>query len=448
MNIIKISLLAGISLLSTQSYAANWLSLQGTEPASSAPRAKLWGFVQPEYQSTAGGTLPTGTPFAGQIMSPNVIRPDNKSTETFNIRRARIGVRGAGFPLDDKVNYFLLAEFGHNGITKNGKTGVSLTDASITLNHIEGARIRIGQFKTPGSEEGLAAIHVFNYNNFTNVTNQMLLERYTDGDGSLRDGKPVGAGGLTGTFNGINGSVGAFRDQGIQVFNTFKKDNWEHSYAVMYGNGNGINRADNNDDKDTYLYWSSELVYGGKGGRRNGLKMFAWNQSGTRTLTTSDANGKGDYDRDRSGFGVTYLKDKYRAAAEYIKADGMIFNGSDLGAIPGATNNAGDNTADINILTEDKADGYYVDFGYKVMPNLELDARYDVLNRGTETSAGERKFETLTLGAQYFFNKKTRVTFNYEIRDQEAPNLASTHNANKIADSIDDLMSVSFLAIF
>jgi len=445
MNIIKISVLAGISLLSTSSYAANWLSLQGTEPASSAPRAKVWGFIQPEYQSTDGGTLPAGTPFAGQIMSPNIIRPDNKSTETFNIRRARIGVRGAGFPLDDKVNYFFLAEFGRNGITKLGGTGVALTDASITLNHIPGARIRVGQFKTPGAEEGLAAIHVFNYNNFTNVTNQMLLERFTDGDGSLRDGKPVGAGGLTGTANGINGSVSAFRDQGIQVFNTFKVNNWEHSYAVMYGNGNGINRADNNDDKETYLYWSSELVYGGKGARREGLKMFAWNQSGTRTLTTS---GAGDYDRDRTGLGATFQKDRYRAAAEYITADGMIFNGSDLGAIPGATNNAGDNTADINILTEDKADGYYVDFGYKVLPKLELDIRYDVLNRGTEVAANERKFDTVTLGAQYFFNKKTRVTFNYEIRNQEAPNLASTHNANKIADSLDDLMSVSFLAIF
>ena len=445
MIIKKIVLLAGLSIISTPSYAANWLMLQGTEPASSAPRAKVWGFVQPEYQSTDGGTLPAGTPFAGQVMSPNAIRPDNKSTETFNLRRARIGVRGAGFPLDDKVNYFVLAEFGRNGITKLADTGVALTDASITLNHIPGARIRVGQFKTPGAEEGLAAIHVFNYNNFTNVTNQMLLERFTDGDGSLRDGKPVAAGGLTGTFNGINGSVSAFRDQGIQIFDTFKVDKWEHSYAVMYGNGNSINRADNNDDKETYLYWSSELVYGGKGGRRQGLKMFVWNQSGTRTLTTS---GAGDYDRDRSGLGFTYLKDKYRAAAEYITADGMIFNGSDLGAIPGATNNAGDNTADINILTNDEADGYYVDFGYKIKPNLELDIRYDVLNRATEVAARERTFDTLTLGAQYFFNKKSRVTFNYEIRNQEAPNLPDGHNANKIADSLDDLMSVSFLAIF
>ncbi|RDH83164.1 MAG: porin [endosymbiont of Galathealinum brachiosum] len=456
MNIKKLSLLAGLTLLSTQTYAANWLSLQGTEKPGSSARAKLWGFVQPEYQSTDGGELKAG-PFAGQIMSPNVIRPDNTSTETFNIRRARIGVRGTGFPLDDKVNYFLLAELGHNGITKNGKTAVALTDASITLNHIPGARVRVGQFKTPTSEEGLQAIHVFNYVNFTNITNQMMLERYTDGDGSEVNGQPEFlADGVTpnpkfktgGTFNGINGSVGAFRDQGIQVFDTFKVNDWEHSYAVMYGNGNGINRSDNNDAKDTYLYWSSELIFGGKGARRQGMKLFAWNQSGTRTLTTSDANGKGEYDRDRSGLGVTFLKDKYRFGAEYMTADGMIFNGSDAGAIPGSTNNAGDAKSDINVLTEDKSDGYYVDFGYKVLPKLELDVRYDVLNRATETAAGERKFDTLTLGAQYFLNKKSRITFNYEIRNQEAPDFASTAAPNQIADSLDDLLSLQLLVIF
>ena len=455
MNIKKITLLAGLTLLSTQTYAANWLSLQGTEKPGSSARAKLWGFVQPEYQSTDGGVLKAG-PFNGQIMSPNVIRPDNKATETFNIRRARVGIRGTGFPLDDKVNYFLLAEFGHNGITKNGQTGVALTDASITLNHIPGARIRVGQFKTPTHEEGLQAIHVFNYVNFTNITNQMMLERYTDGDGSevngqpefLPNGDPNPNWKPTGRFNGINGSVGAFRDQGVQVFDTFKVNNWEHSYAVMYGNGNGINRADNNDDKDTYLYWSSEMTFGGKGARRQGMKLFAWNQSGTRTLTTSDAIGKGEYDRDRSGLGITFLKDRYRFAAEYMTADGMIFNGSDAGAIPGSTNNAGDARSDINVLTEEKSDGYYVDFGYKVLPKLELDIRYDVLNRATEVAANERTFDTLTLGAQYFLNKKSRITFNYEIRNQDAPDFPSAAAPNLIADSLDDLLSLQLLVIF
>ena len=94
-------------------------------------------------------------------------------------------MRGANFPIDSKTNYFLLLEAGTNGITKfTGDSAVAATDASVTLNHIPHARVRIGQFKYPGEEEGLQAIHVFNYINFTAVTDQLLLERFFDGDGS------------------------------------------------------------------------------------------------------------------------------------------------------------------------------------------------------------------------------------------------------------------------
>ena len=437
MNIKKILLLAGLTVAVPQAYAANWLALQGTEKPGSAARAKVWGFIQPEYQSTSGTKLPVG-PWSGQNMAPNMIKPDNTSTESFNIRRARIGVRGTGFPLDDKVNYFFLTEFGNNGITKLGKTGVATTDASITLNHIPGARIRVGLFKTPTAEEGLQAIHVFNYVNFTSMTDQMMLERYLPGDG-------------TGT--GLNvpaQSVGAFRDTGVQVFDIFKVNDWEHSYAVMYGNGNGINFGDNDDNKETYLYWSSTLVFGGKGARRQDLKMFAWQQDGKRTLTgAGDTGGAGVYNRTRNGLGLTFLRGKYRAAAEYMTADGMIFNGSDGGAVPGARNNANSATASLNVLTNNKSDGYYVDFGYKIIPKLELDLRYDVLNRATEGAAtNERVFDTVTLGMQYFFNKKTRVTVNYEIRNMDAPGFPAAAGPNQIADALDDRLSLQLLAIF
>ena len=51
MNIFKKSLCAiavgsGI-LIAGQAQAVNWLMVQGTEEPGSAPRAKLWGFLQP-----------------------------------------------------------------------------------------------------------------------------------------------------------------------------------------------------------------------------------------------------------------------------------------------------------------------------------------------------------------------------------------------------------------
>ncbi|PCJ85524.1 MAG: porin [Thiotrichaceae bacterium] len=438
----------GAALLSctTGVHAANWLALQGTEPEGQSARAKVWGFVQPEYQSTSGSELAAG-PWSGQAAIFNQIGPNLQSDSQFSIRRARIGIRGTGFPLDTKVNYFLLAEFGNNGITRpGGGTGsAKLTDASITLNHIKGARVRVGQFKTPGAEEGLQAIHVFDYINFTGVTNGLLLERYFNGDGSDTFVTPGGNSGAGGDANRPNGPVGAFRDIGIQVFDTFKVGNWEHSYAVMLGNGNGITRGDNDGNKETYLYWSSELIYAGKGGRRQGLKLFVWNQDGKRTLTTA---GAGEYDRTRSGLGTTFRKDKIRAAFEYITADGMIFNGTDGAAVAGSAANGPGTTASFNVETDGEADGWYLHFGYAVLPKLELDIRYDTYNRVTNVSARERTFTTTTLGAQYFLNKKSRITLNYEIRDAEAPNLPSAANPNRILDGLDDRVSLQLISIF
>lgn len=403
--------------------AANWLMLQGTERDAAAGRAKVWGFIQPEFQYTEGSALEGGA-FAGKPAQFNMINPNFTSRATFQIRRARIGVRGQGFPLDGKTNYFILGEFGNNGITVpgGGKGAGKLTDASVTFSHIPSARIRVGQFKYPGSEEGLQAIHVFDYINFTWATDQLLLERFFDAQSG--NASP-------------NGSVGAFRDIGVQLFDSKKlTNNWFGSYAFMVGNGNGINRSDNNGAKDYYAYAAAEQIYGGKGARVESLKMFAWYHTGKRTIA------EGEFDRTRSGLGATFRKAKYRAAFEYIMADGMIFNGTSAGGRPldGAT---------FSVLPEDKANGWYVHGGYMVMPKLELDLRYDVLNRGTETTAGERKYSTLTLGAQYFVNKKTRVVFNYEMRDAEAPGLASSHAANdKILGVMDDRISMQVLAIF
>ncbi|WP_456444634.1 porin [Thiolapillus sp.] len=430
------------SMMTGSAHAANWLMLQGTESSSSAPRAKVWGFIQPEFQSTSGTELAAG-PWKGQDAAFNMIGPDLDSSDTFQIRRARIGVRGTGFGLDSGVNYFLLVEAGNNGITKLGGGGaVKATDASVTFNYIPHARFRVGLFKTPGSEEGLMAIHVFNYVNFTSMARQQLLERFLAEDGSR-----------TGTDKEVTNApvsaIGAFRDIGVQVFDTFKNGNWEHSYAAMVGNGNGIDWSDNDSNKDYYLYWASELVFGGKKARRQGWKMFAWYNDGTRTLEyVNGVAGKQEFDRKRWGFGTTYLKGKWRAAAEFTWADGMIFNGSDGGAVAGSLNNAGTSRASLNMLPEDKADGWYVDLGYKVMPQLELDVRYDILHRGTETDKGQRDFETWTLGAQWFFNKKARLIANYEIRSAEAPGWSSSAPPNKILDGMDDRFSVQILAIF
>ena len=445
------AIVAGLSAIQVAE-AANWLMLQGTERPGAAPRAKVWGFLQPEYQSTDGTDIQAGY-FAGEKAIFNQVRPDLDTDSDLNVLRARFGIRGTSMPLDSNVNYFFLAETGNNGVTRYGNGGTAdmrMTDASVTLNNIKGARIRIGQFKAPLGDEALQAIHVMDYINFTGIGNGLMMERFFDGDGSgtfVLPTTPAPTVGNSGDANMPNGGVGAFRDVGIQVFDTFKMGNIEHSYAVMKGNGNGVNRGDNDNHKDTYVYYSAEQVYGGKGPKRQGLKAYVWNVDGKRTLTTE---GAGTYDRTRTGVGITFRKGKQRAAFEYITAEGMIFNGTDGGAVAGTTvtKPPGTALASWNVATTGEADGYYIHYGYAITPKVELDARYDVYNRVTNSVTGERVFTTMTLGAQYWLNKKTHLTVNYELRDAEAPGLASTHAANVILDGMDDRLSIGLLTIF
>jgi hypothetical protein len=430
--------LTGI-LASQSAQATNWLMLQGTEKDHQAPRAKVWGFVQGEYQST-NDTRTTAGGNTGEKLAFNQLAPQLTSSQGFNIKRARIGVRGANFPLDNKTNYFLLAEFGNNGITtgKSGSQG-QLTDASVTFNHIPGARIRAGLFKTPGSEESFQGIATFNYINFTSVTDRLLIERpfkYSSGAASTT----LGGDGT----NSRTGPVGAVRDTGIQVFDSFRDGEWEHSYAAMIGNGGGLATTNQDKDLDLYLYAATEKVFGdSKGPRRHGMKFYAWHNDGKRTI-----DGTSGHKRTRSGLGTTYFDGKYRLAAEYIKADGMIFGGSKAASTP-------EDGATFNVFTEDTADGYYVDLGYRALPNLELNVRYDALQSSTESDARYREFANTTLGAQYFFNKKTSVRVNYEIRSIDAPRVAGSGiAAGKVlttlntVDAIDNRLSAGFTMVF
>ncbi|MCK5361034.1 MAG: phosphate-selective porin O and P, partial [Gammaproteobacteria bacterium] len=99
MNLLKKALItaacAGGVLVAGQAHAANWLMLQGTEKPGQAARAKVWGFVQAQYQSDNSDANAGGT-----YIPPKLIGPDLKSQSAFNVNRARIGVRGTGMPLD------------------------------------------------------------------------------------------------------------------------------------------------------------------------------------------------------------------------------------------------------------------------------------------------------------------------------------------------------------
>lgn len=413
-------LLAACLPLSAQ--ATNWLQLQGTE-APNSPKFKLFGFVQPTYTyidaDPISGLAGAAAAFNGQRTIPNLVGPDLDSNHDQELLRARLGARGA---LSDKVNYFVLTEAGRNAVTSEHE--FMFTDASLSFNFIPGARVRAGLFKVPTGEEALVAVHTsYPYVYFSNASQNLLVENQVRFDA----GTFSATGASTATT--VSGGSG-FRDWGIQGYDWFDKGPWEFSYAAMLSNGNEIEDiGDDDGNKDLTLRVQAAYVFDkSKGPNREDVSIYLWRQDGERRF-----NGQ-DFDRDRQGVGAKLLKGPWRVSGEYMQGDGMIVAGPNP-PFPGQPTQVGVN---------EKADGGYLEGGWRFHPKWEIDIRHDTYDRMTENAALERKFSTDTLGVQHFIDKNTRVTFNYEWRDLEVANPqaiaagAQRNNALAIADNLGD----------
>ncbi|QSZ41162.1 hypothetical protein GJV85_03220 [Sulfurimonas aquatica] len=461
---LKVKLL-GLALLasSSQVNAADWLSLQGEQPAVVAPKGvkvpyrskvpKLWGFIQVNYKQDLG-TVSDFNPISNKNDGINrtpfsLLNPDLQSQSGVNLFRARLALRGMA-DNDNLVNYFFMTEFANNGVNNlagHGNVATFFSDASITLKHVPYAKVRVGKFKYPGSEEGLQAVFVSPYITFTNMTNQQLLERLVTNVGTVQTGLAAG-GAKTDhyTSSEVTQPIGAFRDTGIQIFDTVDIANdWAVSYAYMHGNGTGISNSSSDSQETNYGFLALEQTYGGRGYFTQALKFYLWGQSGKRSLLSNDGTTttRVDTNRKRYGLGMTYYNYGLRFEAEYMKAEGMIYTGA-KDKNPDALQE--DWQFQYAVGDENKADGGYVNLQYEIVPKkFEVFGRYDYLNRLTNDEKAERDFTTTTLGCSYRFKGPTRLDFNYLIRDIQAPNNA---NAQTVVDNIGDRVEVQFTAAF
>lgn len=435
MKSVSRSALLSLILLSSciELNAADWLMIQGSEPETIAPQgvivpnrnksAKFWGFAQINYSKDYGTVASSG----GKTTTPfSLLTPNLEDQSGFNIARARLAVRGMADD-DNMVNYFIMTDFGNNGVNNlaNHDTSTYLTDASVTLKYIPNAKIRVGEFKYPGSEEGLQSVYVSPYIEFTTMSDQELLERRITNATAAQTGTAAGgASSLHYTTTSVDDPIGAFRDTGVEIFDTIPiKDNWAFSYAYMYGNGTGISRSNSDAQGTHYGYLALENTFGGgKGYYTNAMKFYIWGQSGKRQFISNDTTII-DADRKRYGLGMTYYNHGLRFEAEYMMAQGMIYVGAkDVDADPLAQ----DWQLQFASGNENKANGGYVNLQYELIPQkFEIFGRYDFMNRLTNDEKGERDFTTTTLGASYRFKGPTRVDFNYLIRDAKAPGNAS-----------------------
>lgn len=444
-----------LAAYSSDASAANWFALQNTEPSGAKPYV-LWGFVQPQYvHNQGGGVHGMAAPaqvqgYNGQSALFNLVGPDANHADQFQVFRARAGMRGVIPGSDNEVNYFVLTEFGHNGLTREKRAVFS--DASVNFNYVPGMRIRAGLGRLPLGEEALQGIQVLDYINFTNAADNLLNERFVVPYTTSRPTAPVL--GVPMASSRIVGALSGFQDVGIELYDWFVRNQWEMSYAFMFSNGNGINFPDSNGKKDTTLHLRAAYVLGGAGARREEMAAYVWHQEGMRTFSGND------YLRIREGIGFRYLEYPWRIGGEYLRGKGMIF----VGSSPPFNDIGGSAFEPVTLVAlegTNKADGYYLDLGWKVTPQWEADVRYDRLNRLTNSAFDERIFTTWTLGAQYFYSPVLRWAVNYEIRTLRvaypgAQGSSGTSqaqqiqldNARAIGDSMGNRLSIQLTYIF
>ena len=72
--------------------------------------------------------------------------------------------------------------------------------------------------------------------------------------------------------------------------------------------------------------------------------------------------------------------------------------------------------------SSNKANGYYLDTGWRFTEKLEADLRYDSYDRLSNSAPDERKLKTWTVGGQYFYSKAMRFIVNYAYRTASVAN--------------------------
>jgi hypothetical protein len=439
--------------------ATNWVMLFGTEPTDSTHR--FFGAAQLTYENNFGCDDLSGLkgPAAvnnGLVVNNCRVGPELRNEDSgLYLQNLMLGARGNLIP--GRINYFLAANAGENVANyKPYKTSrehlASLTDASVSFNYIPGVRVRAGLLRKPGPEELYQGLEATDYVFLTDFVARVQIERFIEGNAKSTSAIP--GQGYAGNVarNGYDADVG--RDWGVQLFDSFSRDKWTHTYSAMIGNGNGIHHSDNNSDKDLNLYLSSEYdLPGGKGPLKHGVKLYGYHQQGVRNfIVDSSGTQSRDFDIIRYGIGAKALgylfgedRGKHRLGFELMFADGMI------NYTP--TANAADAPYGglIQVAAErgNKARGITLDYGYYLNKNWQFDIRYsrndllyETANTAYWTKADERILEYVTLGLNYGFTPKTRLTFNYEFRNVVAPNPAATatttSNQNVITSSVGD----------
>lgn len=439
--------------------------LQGTEQPNQ-PTHRFHGHLQ--LQMTWHDAEPylelsgAAAQFNGQTLSRNLVGPTFTGQDRLNIRRAALSWRGK---INDNIHYYTLLQAGENALTYNlfGQRArlATLADASLTFNYLPGARIRVGLFKNPSSEENMQGLGMYSYADMSDFQSRNVLEKFVTGsllmagsEGELSKGIPAR------TSYGISG----FRDWGIQLFDHWQSKQWDLSYALKVGRGEAISSdLDPQFQPETYAYVSAEyLLPGGQGAGRHGVKTYFWHQRGQRNFASDNENRT--YQRLRYGVGIKALGPllpfgwQQRIQAEWLFANGMIFLAPQLAVVG--------NPLQYAASTGNQSRGAYFDIGIYLNPQWEIAWRYDYNKHLYATSedinrGNYRNIQTTTMAINYKVSKQHRFSLNYAHRLTANPiayNATSslskaqadmiTENVRYLGSTLADRWSFSYTYLF
>ena len=253
------------------------------------------------------------------------------------------------------------------------------TDYRVTKNNA--LTVRLGQFKhsytmeNPMSPTQLELIDVYSPMSPTQLE---LIDVYSQAVLYLAGEGPD-------PLNGVNYG----RDQGLMVFGDILKNKVHYELALM--SGQGINRKDQNNQKDFIAKLELRpmdglrLVGSGYLGTGNAMGTAAWNP---------DIQKGDNYKRNRYSVGAEFKTAPY-SEGEYKEARPASIRAEWLGGEDGEVGSRGG----------------YVTTCIPVYDALDVVASGETFNRNTKVDGWDQT--NLTLGVQYWFYKKCRVQLQY-----------------------------------
>ena len=286
------------------------------------------------------------------IDQEDAFRKDPKSS--FNLKRTLLWAKAQ---ITDRWSFLFMHDF--NSVVQEFYTDYRVTnDKSLS--------VRFGQFK-----------HSYTMENPMSPTQLELIDVYSQAVLYLAGEGPD-------PLNGVNYG----RDQGLMVYGDLLNNFIHYELALM--SGQGINRKDQNNQKDFLAKLELRPI--------DGLRIVGSTYLGTGNAVDSakwNTISKGEnYKRNRYSVGAEFKTRSY-SAAKYKDARPASLRAEWLGGKDGDV----------------KSRGGYVTVCVPVVDALDVVASGETFDRNTKVDGWDQT--NLTLGVQYWFYKKCRLQLQY-----------------------------------